>query len=274
MLDRANLFIVPLDEERRWYRYHHLFADLLRQRLRQTTPEQAPGLHIRASMWFEKNELIDEAIEYSMRAEACERSAQLIEEHVSALWQRNEHGKLQHWLALLPIEFIYSKPQLCVFHAMYLFPNGQLKEANLSLQAIEQALESNHDRRLESPNLDQEALLSDKDEMRLRGQLAAIRAFMASYTQEDMQKVIQHAREALEYLPEQELAWRSPTLIALGDAYESKGQMVAAHKVRLEALATGKASGDTYIFIIVNLRLAEILRHKVSYSRSLIFVSI
>ena len=197
-----------------------------------------------------------------MRAEAYERSAQLIEEHVSALWQRNEHGKLQHWLALLPIELICSKPQLCVFQAMYQFPNGQLKEANLSLQAIEQALESNHDRRLESPNSDQEALLSYKDERRLRGQVAAIRAFMASYTQEDMQKVIQHAHQALEYLPEQELAWRSPTLITLGDAYESQGQMVAAHKVRLEALATGKASGDTYIFIIVNLRLAEILRQQ------------
>jgi LuxR family maltose regulon positive regulatory protein len=262
MLARANLFIVPLEEEHRWYRYHHLFADLLRQRLRQTTPEQVPELQIRASKWFEKNELIDEAIEYSMRAEAYERSAQLIEEHVSALWQRNEHGKLQHWLALLPIELIYSKPQLCVFQAMYQFPNGQLKEANLSLQAIEQALESNHDRRLESPNSDQEALLSDKDERRLRGQVAAIRAFMASYTQEDMQKVIQHARQALEYLTEQELAWRSPTLITLGDAYESQGQMVAAHKVRLEALATGKASGDTYIFIVVNLRLAEILRQQ------------
>jgi len=261
-LDRANLFIVSLDEERRWYRYHHLFADLLRQRLRQTQPEQIPEMHIRASKWFEQNGLIDEAIEYSMRAEAYERSAQLIEEHVSALWQRNEHGKLQHWLDLLPIECIYSRPQLCVFHAMYLFPNGQLKAANLSLQAIEQALESNRDSRLESPNLDQETLLSDNDEMLLRGQLAAIRAFMASYTQDDMQKVIQRACEALEYLPEKELAWRSPTLIALGDAYESQGQMVAAHKVRLEALATGEASGDIYIFITVNLRLAEILRQQ------------
>ena len=261
-LDRANLFIVPLDEERRWYRYHHLFADLLRQRLHQTTPEQIPEMHIRASKWLEQNELIDEAIEYSMRAEAYERSAQLIEEHVSALWQRNEHGKLQHWLGLLPIECIYSRPQLCVFHAMYLFPNGQLKAADLSLQAIEQALESNRGRRLESPNLDQEILLSDNDQMRLQGQLAAIRAFMASYTQENMQKVIQHAREALEYLPEQELAWRSPTLIALGDAYESQGQMGAAYKVRLEALATGEASGDIYIFITVNLRLAEILRQQ------------
>ncbi|MEJ2285725.1 MAG: hypothetical protein P8X85_19285, partial [Desulfobacterales bacterium] len=142
MLDRANLFIVPLDNERCWYRYHHLFADLLRQRLHQTSPEQIPEMLIRASKWFEQNALIDEAIEYSMRAEAYERSAELIEEHVSALWQRNEHGKLQHWLDLLPIECIYSRPQLCVFHAMYLFPNGQLKAAELSLQAIEQALES------------------------------------------------------------------------------------------------------------------------------------
>ena len=81
MLERANLFIVPLDEERRWYRYHHLFADLLRQRLRQTQPESVPTLHTRASEWYEQNGLIDEAIEHALRAEDFERAAHLIEGH-------------------------------------------------------------------------------------------------------------------------------------------------------------------------------------------------
>ena len=80
MLERANLFIVPLDEERRWYRYHHLFADLLRQRLRQTQPEQVPTLHHRASEWYEQNGFADEAIEHALRAEDFERAAYLIEE--------------------------------------------------------------------------------------------------------------------------------------------------------------------------------------------------
>ena len=85
MLERANLFIVPLDEERRWYRYHHLFADLLRQRLRQTQPEQVPTLHHRASQWYEQNGFIDEAIEHALRARTLS-GAYLIENMVDALW--------------------------------------------------------------------------------------------------------------------------------------------------------------------------------------------
>ena len=85
-LERANLFIVPLDEERRWYRYHHLFADLLRQRLRQTRPEWVPALHLRASTWYEQNGLLDESIEHALRAEEFERAAYLIESEAEALW--------------------------------------------------------------------------------------------------------------------------------------------------------------------------------------------
>ena len=85
MLARANLFIVPLDEERRWYRYHHLFSDLLRQRLRQAQPEWIPTLHDRASAWYKQNGFTDEAIEHALRAEDFERAAYLIEEHVDAI---------------------------------------------------------------------------------------------------------------------------------------------------------------------------------------------
>ncbi len=87
-LEQANLFIVPLDNERRWYRYHHLFADLLRQRQRQTQSEQLPILHLRASMWYEQNGFADEAIEHALRAEDFEQTAQLIEEHIDALWRQ------------------------------------------------------------------------------------------------------------------------------------------------------------------------------------------
>ncbi|MCJ7700658.1 MAG: NACHT domain-containing protein, partial [Anaerolineales bacterium] len=101
-LDTANLFIVPLDNERHWYRYHYLFADLLRQRLRQTQPEQMPILHRRASEWYEQKGFIDEAIEHALQAEEFERAANMIEERVDALWQRGEHIKLRLWLDGLP----------------------------------------------------------------------------------------------------------------------------------------------------------------------------
>jgi LuxR family maltose regulon positive regulatory protein len=125
MLEHANLFIVPLDEERRWYRYHHLFADLLRRRLNQAHPERVSTLHSRASQWYEQNGFADEAIEHALRANDFERAAHLLQEHVGALWGRGEHDKLQNWMARLPVEWIYAKPHLCIFYAWYLFARGQ-----------------------------------------------------------------------------------------------------------------------------------------------------
>jgi len=120
ILDRANLFIVPLDDERRWYRYHHLFGDLLRQRLRQTQSEQVPTLHNKASEWYEQKGFVDEAIDHALRGECFERAVHLIEAHVDTIWQRGEHAKLRRWLDRLPAEVSSSKPQLCIFRAYYL----------------------------------------------------------------------------------------------------------------------------------------------------------
>ncbi|NIQ89361.1 MAG: hypothetical protein GWN93_09970, partial [Deltaproteobacteria bacterium] len=83
--------------------------------------DQVSTLHTRASEWYEQNGFIDEAIEHALRAEDFERAAYLIEEHVDALWQRGEHTKLRRWLAELPVELVFSKPQLCILHAWYLF---------------------------------------------------------------------------------------------------------------------------------------------------------
>jgi LuxR family maltose regulon positive regulatory protein len=259
MLERANLFIVPLDEERRWYRYHHLFADLLRQQLRQTQPEQAPTLHHRASDWYEQKGFVDEAIEHALRGEYFERAAYLIEDQFGDNYGRGDQALLRRWLAELPEELVFSKPRLCILHAWNLFTYGQLDAADRSLQAAEKMLDPNTDQELvSSPDKDQ---LSDTNRMKLVGRVAAIRSFLASYSG-DIPGTIRYARQALEYLPEQELPWRSAALITLGDAYANQGQMVAAHKARSDALVTGKASGDTYILMIVNLRLAEILRQQ------------
>ncbi len=114
-LDNANLFIFPLDEERHWYRYHHLFADILRQHLHQAHPEQFPVLYQRASEWYEQNGFTDEAVDYALRADDFERAGHLIEGLVDVLWELGDHAKLQRWLFKLPIELITSKPRLCIF---------------------------------------------------------------------------------------------------------------------------------------------------------------
>jgi LuxR family maltose regulon positive regulatory protein len=245
-LDAANLFIVPLDGERRWYRYHHLFSDLLRQRQHQVQPDWIPTLHNRASEWNEQNGFFDEAIEYALRAEDFERAARLIERVAEAVWARGEDAKLRRWLDRLPVELVFSKPQLCVFHAWTLFATGQQDVAERCLQIAEQALDPS---------------LADSDGMKLRGRVATTRAFMAFY-RGDVPGIIQHARQALEYLPEQDLAWRSAAIGVLGDGHDFKGEMAAAYQARLEALEASKAAGNTYQILIANLKLAIILRHQ------------
>jgi LuxR family maltose regulon positive regulatory protein len=258
MLERANLFIVPLDDERRWYRYHHLFADLLRQRLRQAQPEQIATLHHRASEWYEQNRHSGEAIEHALCAKDFERAAILVEQHFDATYQRGEHTKLRLWLAKLPVRLVYSKPQLCIFYAWNLFSSGQLDAAERSLRAAEKALESSAVRKTDASSKDQ-GQLSGTDILTLQGRLAAMWAFLASY-RGDVAGTIRYARQSLDDLPEQEYTWRSTAATALGDAYESKGEVAAAYQARLAALATSKASGDVYLTTLANLKVAVTLR--------------
>jgi LuxR family maltose regulon positive regulatory protein len=257
-LERANLFIVPLDNERRWYRYHHLFADLLRQRLNQIQPYQLPILHHRASEWYEQNGFIDEGIEHALNAEDFERAAHLIEGQADAVWERGEHAKLRLWLDELPVELVVTKPQLCIFHAWILYTNGQLDAAEQSLQAAEQALEINTDRSTESSPIEW-IQLPDSKRMKIQGRTTAIRAFLAFY-RGDVPGIIQHAHQALEYLPERDLTWRSTVAIVLGDAYSLKGEIAAAYRAQLEALEACKEAGDIYLVMLVNMKLAVILR--------------
>jgi LuxR family maltose regulon positive regulatory protein len=258
MLERANLFIVSLDESRRWYRYRHLFCDLLRQRLRQEQPDWIPMLHVRASKWYEQNGFVDEAIAHALRADDFERAAHLIEEQVDALWGRGEHAKLKNWLVKLPTELVFSKPHLSIFHAWFLLSSGQLGAAERSLQAVEHSLDSRPDRATETESQKQNSVTSS-DRVRLRGRVAAIRAFLASY-RADVQGIIQHAHQALEYLSEQDLTWRSITAITLGDAHGFKGDMTAAYEARLEALKACKAAGDIYCILVASNKLAITLR--------------
>jgi LuxR family maltose regulon positive regulatory protein len=111
-LEHTNLFIIPLDEERHWYRYHHLFADLLLQRLNQTQPDQILVLHHSASEWYEKEGIIDKAIDHSLRSGDFIRAVELLQDHVDTLWARGEHVNLRRWLNKLPSELVLSTPQI------------------------------------------------------------------------------------------------------------------------------------------------------------------
>ncbi len=258
-LEHANLFIVPLDEERRWYRYHHLFSELLRQRLCQKQPDWVPTLHRRASEWYEQNGYALEAIEHALRAENFERAAHLITDHADTLWQRGQYSKLQRLQTRLPGELVLSKPYLCILQAWYL-AGSQQDAAEQSLQAAEKVLDTNTKAATEHASIEC-GQLTDSEKEKLQGRIAAIRAFLASY-RGDVQSIETFSCQALDYLPKQDLIWRNTATVALGEAYALKGDMPAAYRVRLEALQASQAASNIYMILIASLKLAFTVRHQ------------
>jgi LuxR family maltose regulon positive regulatory protein len=256
-LERDNLFIISLDDERRWYRYHHLFADLLHSRLEQESPESITRLHKRASEWYESNDFLDEAAKHALAAQDYDRAAELIEKLGEDLWERGEPTSLLGWLNVLPNDQVIASPSLCNFHAWTLYMNGRNEAAEKRLQAAERAVES----KLISPNIDLEEYAARKPDHESREQLgraAAIRAAIAS-RQGNVPGIFEFSEQALQYLPEESLLWRTITMMALGFAQDLGGDTVAAYEAFDEAVRLSEASDNIYLILSTNLHLGNIL---------------
>ena len=186
-LEAANLFIVPLDDERRWYRYHRLFSDLLRKRLWQTLPELVPALHRRASEWYEQQGLMAEAIEHALAAHDFERAVPLIEGSVEATMMRSEVMTFLNWVERLPDERVRSRPTLCFYHAWALLMSGR------PLEVVEQRLQD---------------MASVQDAPDSTGRVAAFRAYLL-LLQGDAHRAAELGRQALEHLPASDRFLRS-----------------------------------------------------------------
>ncbi len=259
ILERRNLFLLPLDAQRRWYRYHPLFADFLRQRLGQSHPDQVPGLHRLASLWYAENGFIDPAIEHALRGRDYERAAAMIETQFDVMYQGGEHMKLRRWLAALPADLVAANPQLCLLQAWNLFTGGQLAAAAESLASLDEILLTNPDQSAEAHAGQYGPAVADRS--RLVGRAATIRAFLASYAG-DVSATLESAHRALGNLPETDLFWRSAALIAMGDAHANQGDMQAAYKARWDTVVASEATGDIYLLMLAHLRLAETLRQR------------
>ncbi|MCJ7537779.1 MAG: LuxR C-terminal-related transcriptional regulator [Anaerolineales bacterium] len=139
-LDRANLFIVPLDDQRKWYRYHHLFSEVLFRRLKQTELAQIPELHLRASKWFEDEGDHDQALHHALAAGDLERAAQLVEQNALQLLVHSNLTRLKKWCEALPNDLVHSRPWLCIYQGWLHLLIGKLEDANRCLQDAEQLL--------------------------------------------------------------------------------------------------------------------------------------
>lgn len=246
-MEQTNLFIVPLDNERRWYRYHHLFADLLRQRLNQSIESENESidivdLHLRASHWYEENNLELEAFHHATAANDIERAAYLMAGKGMPLHFRGAVGPVLNWLKSLPQTVLDAKPTLWVMYASALSMTGQLAGVEEKLQAAEAALEN--------------APVNDKTR-NLIGHIAAIRALLAA-SQLHVEAIIEQSQRALAYLHPNNLPVRTATTWKLGFAYQLQGDRTAAIQAYREAIATSEATGNTIINLAATLNLGRV----------------
>ncbi len=248
-IERANLFIIPLDNERRWYRYHHLFADLLRKRLGQSlAPEEITKLQIDASEWYENNGLILDAFRHAAAANDIERAVRLMESKKMPIHLRGAAMAILDWLESLPKTLLDARPALWWKQAAILLMIGQPMDVEEKLQAIETALAS-----ATLPN----AELDDTNRRDLIGKIAAARANVAQ-VQGQTEIILVQARRALEYLHPNDLNNRSMAIRSLGFAYFSRGNITDASRAYTEALSLGQDSEDIINILLASIRLGQI----------------
>ena len=138
-VEQANLFLVPLDEVRSWWRYHHLFADLLRTRLKQEQPGRVAALHHNAAAWCEEHGLADEAVRHALAAGDTTWAARLMERQFDETFWPGERATVQRWLAAFPAELADSRPRLCLVRAILALAGGDVESAGPLLDAAESA---------------------------------------------------------------------------------------------------------------------------------------
>jgi LuxR family maltose regulon positive regulatory protein len=244
-LEEMNLFVIPLDDERHWYRYHHLFADVLRKRMEHQYLHLLPDLHRRASKWYEQNGFIAESIQHAIAAGDQDRAAQLIEQDGCFLLMSGEVATMLSWTDAIEFQS-ETHPWLAIQKAWALALIGDLDRIEPTLQAPEKLLAP-----LE-PTLEVRTML---------GTIAAARAHFAN-TQGDTHSAAEHARQALDLLPDCSSisqSIRSVSTSILGDASWINGNLEEATRAYTEAIRIGREARNLHMVIIANSNLGDIL---------------
>ena len=256
-LERGNLFVVPLDDRRHWFRYHHLFADVLRARLMEEQPDRAPTLHRRASEWYERNGSPTDAIRHALAAEDFERAAGLVE--LAALEMLGSSQEtLYRWLMALPDEVVRARPVLSVYYAFALLGRGGFEAFDAHLRDAERWLDTSAEtsERREAPSV--EMVVVDEVAFRsLPGTIAVARAYHAGALG-DVFCAADHARRALDLLPDDDHLWRGAAASLLGIAYWTSGDLEAAYRSFADGVSHQQMTGHVRFQIAVTYILADI----------------
>src|SRR5687768_2828283 len=238
-VERANLFLVPLDDVRGWWRYHHLFADLLRDRLQQQWPERVPELHRAAAGWCERHGLVDEAIRHARAAGDPSWAARLVEQHFEAVIGRREDATLRRWLETLPAEVVRSRPRLCLLQAFWALIGSRVKAVEQLLDDAERAFFDAGEEPYE-PAVGRSASLVAN----VPAAIARLRAGVA-HLRGDAEQTILFARRALAELDEGEWMLESVTRWQLVGAEWLRGLPAEAERGFYSSISSLAAWGAT-----------------------------
>jgi ATP/maltotriose-dependent transcriptional regulator MalT len=245
-IERGNLFLIPLDDQRYWYRYHHLFGDILHRHLQKTDPAIVPELHQRASVWLEKNGWVGESVEHAILSDDSERVAQLIERYGDRIWMRGEAVTLLRWLASLPEDAIRTRPKLGITHAFMLTAVDDFLEAEQRLLVVEKVL-------AESPDI------GTDEHTALLGQAATIRATISIQLGYAGELTLSAGRQALAQLPESLVHWRAWATMIVGVAQFSENSDLAAAQDLLEqAISLADRADDLFTMLVAVAYLTQI----------------
>jgi LuxR family maltose regulon positive regulatory protein len=241
-LETANLFLIPLDEERRWYRYHHLFADVLRTQLQPTYPGQLAELHKCAAEWYEQNGFVSEAVHHAQAAGDQLLVARLMEKNAMAMLMRGEAVTVLNWITpIAPL--VREHPWLAIFQSWAFICTGQLGQLEHVLQVPDQHLTLS---------------VMDAEAEAMRSHIAVIRA-LAAARRGDAQQATTLAQQALDLLPEGDTFIRGILIFTLGEARWQTGDLAGGRRAYAEASQINKVVGNFLAGVLALSSLAALL---------------
>lgn len=259
-LDRDNLFVVPLDDRRQWYRYHHLFADVLQSHIRDEGRRELPILHRRASDWYEQHGERPLAIKHALAGQDLERAAKLMELAIPDMQKNRGEAILRSWAHILPADLVRKRPVLGIGLIGGLVSYGEFDGIEDRLRDVERCLASLAAAEAQSADaLANQVVVVDGAQLpRVRGAVELYRAALAQI-RGDLSGLIEHAQRVLELAPADDHVGRAAGSSMLGIAYWSQGKLDAAYHGWAEGRSGLQRAGHIADTLGVSIALSDIL---------------
>jgi LuxR family maltose regulon positive regulatory protein len=246
-LEKSNLFLIPQDENKQWYRYHHLFADLLRSRLQQFSTERAVALQLQACRWYETEGLILDAIGHAMNAKDFQHAADLVEKMAYYSISGTDYATIQNWIDRIPENLVSSHPWVCIAQVYISIARGKLDKAEgwlVKAEAIARRLQEEED---------------THQVEEIQNNLTILRAYTAFFAG-DLASAINLGRSLLEKQQSMRTSLRGQLYQALGEFYLTVGEFEKSTPFLREAMVLGKQTPNLFLFTISTFRLGGLLK--------------